>query len=259
MEKLLRNHYQRTVRTPDCQQTQVITLPESLLPVLDLQQGRAVQAYAGIRSNYQPLQSRWMHGAEAISVKTLLHNMRVYTGFREFYVADLDAICSVGDHRELIEELLAEGYQLWLDAGLRRPEDAVFWLNRGVQRVIVASETMEADTWDFSSDRLVFSLDLYRGSLRSKRNSAQSPLQLLEQVVDTGCQTVIVLDTAIVGTRCGCPTLELCESILKHYPCMEVITGGGIRNREDIQTLEKAGIKRILVSTWLHDPNTVLS
>lgn len=237
----------------------MIKFPSSLLPVIDLKQGVVVHAIAGNRVAYQPLRSRWCDLPG--DVLKLLGDLRTKLGLNEFYVADLNAIAGVEHHHLQIRELVDEGYHLWLDAGVKSFDDLEMFLQLGVDHIILASETMQQDDWHQlrqhpGCSRLVFSLDLYQGKLRGELFDNVDPLEVIEKVKSWGIGRVIVLDISSVGTSSGCPTLELCERIKAHHPELHLITGGGIRSLADIEQLEQAGIERVLVSKWLHDPAT---
>lgn len=237
----------------------MIRYPSSLLPVIDLKQGQAVHAIAGNRAAYQPLRSRWTDTSG--EVVSLLQIMRSRLGMSEFYVADLDAIAGVGHHQPLIRKLVEAGFHLWLDAGVKSLADVDELVQLGVEQTILASETMQQDNWHRlrehpSCNKLVFSLDLYQGKLRGNLFDSDDPLDAIDRVKSWGIRRVIVLDTFSVGMSSGCPTHELCQRIKARHPELQLITGGGIRSLADIGQLEQAGIERILVSTWLHDPAT---
>ncbi len=239
----------------------MISLPSSLLPVIDLQQGFAVHAVAGKRAEYQRLCSRWCDkpGDTALILEALRRKLNL----SEFYVADLDAIMGNGNHYGLIQELIRQGFRIWLDAGVRSLNDVDAILKLGVAEVIVASETVLDEDWsqlrDHSAlEKLVFSIDLYQGKLRTTGAvfAGQEPMEVVKTVVNWGYRKIIVLDIASVGKSAGCSTLPLCQQIKELHPAVELITGGGIRSISDITHLEQAGIERVLVSTWLHNSPT---
>lgn len=242
----------------------MIPLPPSLLPVIDLRQGYAVHAVAGNRAAYQRLRSRWCDSPG--DVMQLLEMLRTELGLDEFYIADLDAIAGIGHHHPLIRQLVEQGYRIWLDSGLRSLHDLEAMQQLGVGYIILASETMKADAWHRLKDhptceKLVFSLDLYQGKLRSTAEllAHMEPMDIVNTVVSWGIRRIIVLDIANVGTSAGCSTLPLCQQIKALHPAVELITGGGIRSLADIEQLEQSGIQRVLVATWLHDVATTFA
>lgn len=64
---------------------------------------------------------------------------------------------------------------------------------------------------------------------------------------------MIVLDLAGVGVDGGVPTLPLCRAIRSEFPDVQVITGGGVRGRGDLQALAAADVDGVLVASALHN------
>ncbi|MFT3879307.1 MAG: HisA/HisF-related TIM barrel protein [Gemmatales bacterium] len=230
----------------------------SVLPVLDLMQGQVVHAVAGRRSQYQPLTSKWCeHAHDPLKLTRALHQR---FGFIDYYLADLDALEGKESQQLSMARLVEQGCQLWLDAGFQSVKTAQNYLAHGLKRLIVAGETLSSVsmlrqmTETIFADQLVFSLDLSRGKLRSSPGvfPSDEPLEVVDCVIETGFRQFIVLDTADVGVSQGPSTVALCRQIQQRHPGCTIISGGGVRNRADIQTLENAGVERVLVSTWLH-------
>ena len=65
--------------------------------------------------------------------------------------------------------------------------------------------------------------------------------------------TVLSKDGSLDG-----PPFTLYKKILKKYPHVNMITGGGIRNMNDIEKLEKVGVKNIIFGRAFYDGNISL-
>jgi phosphoribosylformimino-5-aminoimidazole carboxamide ribotide isomerase len=250
-----------------------------VIPVIDLMDGLVVRGVGGRRNEYRPIQSLLSADARPSSVARAL----VAAGFRETYVADLDAItkgdgshflsqsAAEKDSRPLFswaiyEELLGAGLELWVDAGLSTAEQAremaQFQVDgRRIAGVVAGLESLEdpAALAEMCSlvgpDRLIFSLDLkfgvpLAGSLAWKDLSAE---QIAAIVVRAGVRRMIVLDLASVGMGAGVGTEPLCRSLRCRYPDLQIIAGGGVRGPADLLSLEKAGCDAALVASALHD------
>jgi phosphoribosylformimino-5-aminoimidazole carboxamide ribotide isomerase len=104
-------------------------------------------------------------------------------------------------------------------------------------------------------EAVVFSLDLKDGRPLTtlSRWAACPPLEVAEAVVAAGFTRLIVLDLASVGIRQGPTVANLCQHLRRRHPEVELISGGGVRRLEDIQTLRAAGCDRVLVASALHD------
>jgi phosphoribosylformimino-5-aminoimidazole carboxamide ribotide isomerase len=51
----------------------------------------------------------------------------------------------------------------------------------------------------------------------------------------------------------GVTTTELCRKLLAEFPGLTLITGGGVRDVEDLVVLAGAGIDAVLLASALHD------
>jgi phosphoribosylformimino-5-aminoimidazole carboxamide ribotide isomerase len=228
-----------------------------ILPVMDVCQGQVVHARAGRRAEYMPLQSAWTRRACEPLELTRVFLERF--GVIEWYVADLDALEGGTAQLDLIGKLAEQGLRLWLDAGVRDVRHAERGLDPGIERLIVASESLPsrdllpALVQRFGPTRLVFSLDLYKGVPRGNPGVlSESPVEIVDEVVRCGFQQVIVLDTAAVGMARGPETHELCRTIRKRHPSLTLTTGGGVRHLGDLDQLAASGVDITLVGSALH-------
>ncbi len=235
-----------------------------IIPVVDLKGGQVVHAVAGQRANYRPVVSQIAFDA---TPATIARSFVSQFGFRVAYVADLDAI--TGDDNpdwDSYRELASAGLQLILDCGIRRSDQLqklIRWNDQAgnLASLVIASETIDdlAALPQLLSDcgnvPLTFSIDLQNGEWHNPTAGFVhlTPLEVVRQVTDVGCKSVIVLDLAAVGTNCGPHTLELCQQIRGQYPTIELISGGGIRNQSDLLALADSGCDAALVASVLHD------
>jgi phosphoribosylformimino-5-aminoimidazole carboxamide ribotide isomerase len=147
----------------------------------------------------------------------------------------------------------------WIDAGVRSENDACALLEAGADRVVIGLETMPdfellyAIVRRFGADRVAFSLDLRGGvPLASTEGMrAMTPRELARRAVDAGAASVIVLDLARVGSAGGVDE-TLMREMRAALPGVDLIVGGGIRHREDLDRLAAAGANGALVATAVH-------
>jgi len=230
-----------------------------VLPVLDLLNGVAVHGIAGRRSTYRPVQSRLARGAEPLE---LVQAFRDQCQLTICYLADLDAILHGRPNLRLFERLRAEGFGLLIDAGVRRLADARAIMQAGANLVIVGLETspgpdsLREIVDELGAERVVFSLDLKGGQPLALPGSGWEFLearQIVSRVVELGVQSLILLDLEGVGMGAGIPTAELCDNVLRDFPNLRLITGGGVRNVVDLQREARRGVAGVLVASALHD------
>jgi phosphoribosylformimino-5-aminoimidazole carboxamide ribotide isomerase len=232
-----------------------------VIPVLDLLDGKVVHAVGGRRQEYQPIVSKWTTSVQAEEVARALMDQ---FGFREFYVADLDAIARRPLNCRALEELRSLGLHCWLDGGVRDVATAR-QVAEIAETVVVGLETIEgpdalgAMVAELPPQRLVFSLDLREGQplVDSVAWDQASPKKIAGQALALGVERILVLDLARVGLNNGPGSLELCEWLIALPACRETSLGGGVRGPGDLQSLHRCGIDAVLVASALHDGRIV--
>ncbi len=227
-------------------------------PVLDLRGGIAVHAVRGERERYQPLASELVASSRPLDVALAIRDRY---RLDSLYVADLDALTGGADPSAAIDELIDNGFQLMVDAGVRTAACARRQLDAGVTAVIVALETargpdeLASVVEAIGRERAIFSLDLRAGRALAQGSSwpTTDPAELVAVAESVGYRRIIVLDLAAVGTRSGPASLDLVEALSIRHPEIEISTGGGVRSPRDLDLLERAGAKGALIGTALHD------
>jgi phosphoribosylformimino-5-aminoimidazole carboxamide ribotide isomerase len=229
-----------------------------LIPVLDLLDGLAVHAIKGERAHYKPVKSVLCDASDPV---TLARAFRDRLGLSDIYIADLNAIrnSAAPHHREVIAALSHERFGIVLDAGIADAATATAWLETGVRKVVIGSETLCA--WDALSEiasviepgRRLFSLDLNAGRILSKHAAlaAMSPVEALQQLQFAGWQETILLDLKRVGSGEGVDC-ALLRSVRSACPELRLLVGGGINNSGELEELRDLGITGALLATAFH-------
>jgi phosphoribosylformimino-5-aminoimidazole carboxamide ribotide isomerase len=228
-----------------------------LLPVVDILDGSVVRGIAGQRQSYRPLDSLLVRGAHPGAVARALRNLVAHDWL---YLADLNAIEHDAPDWQTLEELAADGCRLLVDAGLRDADRASRLIHAGAEVVVAALETLPDPkvlgevASAVGQQRTIFSLDLRRGELAGSVQEwrGTDPLVVAERAIATGIGGMIVLDVAGVGVENGVSTSQLCRRLRTNHPDLPLITGGGVRNREDVQQLLADGVDSVLVASALH-------
>jgi phosphoribosylformimino-5-aminoimidazole carboxamide ribotide isomerase len=229
-----------------------------IIPALDLQNGQIVRGVAGRREEYLPVVSRLTLSAEPLAVaRAFWEHFRL----NRLYLADLDAIAGSPPALATYTALRADGFRLWVDAGIRRPEDARALAEVRVEGFVAGLETLSGPEalrtlcQVHGSERVIFSLDL-KGGQPLTGNSAwrgTDAHSIAEEAVACGVRRLIVLDLVRVGVGEGTGTEAFCASLAETYPDLEIIAGGGVRDVADLRRLRKCGVRGVLVASALHD------
>ncbi|HTA73304.1 MAG TPA: HisA/HisF-related TIM barrel protein [Gemmatimonadaceae bacterium] len=210
-----------------------------LIGVIDLAGGRAVHARGGKRDAYTPVRSALLGPGEEGDPVALA---RAYLRYPvpEIYVADLDAIAGA-PLSPVVGHLASLGAAVWLDAGrstLRVAPNV---------RPVVGLETMLA--WEEVTGA-AFSLDLRAGR---PLTGGEQPAELAKKAVQAGATAVILLDLAKVGSMAGLDWVTV-QAVRASTLGVELVVGGGVRDRSDIARLTDLGCDGALVATALHEP-----
>lgn len=230
-----------------------------VIPVLDVKDRVAVHAVGGNRSHYLPLRSSLHPTSDPVELGRAYRDV---LGFRELYLADLDAISGDGPNLALYRNLVDLGLNLWIDAGLKTRTDVEPIFHQEISAIVAGLETVQGRGAlqvildRVGPDRLVFSLDLFEG--RTLRGSQQGwgtddPLDLGLSLIALGIRRLLVLDLSRVGKRRGTGTLELISALRGASPAIELSVGGGIAGIDDVAQARAAGASAVLVGSALHD------
>jgi phosphoribosylformimino-5-aminoimidazole carboxamide ribotide isomerase len=227
-----------------------------ILPVIDLLGGKVVHAVGGRRQDYQRIVSPLCADAEPLTVARAFRQLFALT---ELYVADLDAIAGEAPATGIVTELRADGFRLWVDAGVRDLREARALAEAGAGIVIgletlpgpQALEEMVAE----HGEQVILSLDLRDGKPLGrpegwKRFDVQG---IADEAIAMGVRRLLVLDLARVGTGGGTGTEERCAKLKMAHPHVEILAGGGVRGPADLLRLAGCGVSAVLVASALHD------
>lgn len=224
-----------------------------IIPVIDLRDGKAVHGAGGERARYELVESSIL--PERGDAMALAHAYARVLGSGELYVADLDALRG-DDPQYAVHEALARVSRCWIDAAVRSVEEACALVDAGADRVVVGLETLpgfavlRSVVARLGADRVAFSLDLRDGRPVTTVDAMRGMRvhEIARRAVDAGCETVIALDLARVGSAAGADEGLIAE-LRAALPGVDLIAGGGVRDRADLDRLAAAGANGALVAT----------
>ena len=218
-----------------------------IIPVLDLKNGEAVSGKSGNRESYRSLKTVFSESSNPVKIAESLKQ----EGYKELYIADLNAIENDGSNFSLVKKINAI-IPVMLDAGVNNVSDVSDALEIA-QKIIVATETIKSlDEIDlifseFSKDSLVLSVDIKDNHLLSRniKTNFDEIIQKIEHILPS---ETIILDISGVGTRKG-----FNPDLMKNFNNLNtgIIIGGGV-TQENIGELTEMGVQKFLVGTALH-------
>ncbi|MEM3383514.1 MAG: HisA/HisF family protein [Nitrososphaerales archaeon] len=228
-----------------------------IIPVIDIMKGLAVHAKGGQRNYYQPIKSRLIGSPNPIDLALAL---RSSFEFKELYIADLDSIMGIGNNLDLIKKIHEiSKMKLMVDSGINDVEKAKEILQISIEKIIVGTETLLSfeklkSILEFAGyENVIVSIDIKDGKIlsKSKEVSRLNPEELAKKLELMGIKELIILDLLRVGKELGV-NVDLIKSVLNSVN-IPIITGGGIKDIDDIFLLRDIGVSGVLVSTALHN------
>jgi phosphoribosylformimino-5-aminoimidazole carboxamide ribotide isomerase len=232
--------------------------PMRVFPVLDLMGGQVVRGIAGRRHEYRPVVSRLSASARPLDVARAF---RDHFGLTHLYLADLDAIAGQAPALNVYARLQADGFRLWVDAGIRKAADGEVLAKVGIGGVVAGLESLAEPAalaelcQGLGPERVLLSLDLKEGRPLADLHvwEAADAVSITARAVRCGVRRLIVLDLARVGVATGTGTEDLCRMLMGAFPMLEVVAGGGVRDVADLRRLWQCGVAGALVASALHD------
>jgi phosphoribosylformimino-5-aminoimidazole carboxamide ribotide isomerase len=220
--------------------------------------GQAVRAVGGRRELYAPVRSQLTASTDPT---TMARGLLAAAKVDELYVADIDALMGHRPRLTWIKELTDAGCSVMVDSGLKTAADAIPIAAVGAS-VVVGTETLtrfeelQALVHAWEPERVLLSVDLRNGRVLGSESAwgiEPSVPSMIEKGMSAGLKRFLVLELARVGTGVGPGTVVLCGQVRQQFPDIELLAGGGVRNRHDVEALGAAGVDGVLVASALHD------
>jgi phosphoribosylformimino-5-aminoimidazole carboxamide ribotide isomerase len=231
-----------------------------IIPIMDIYNQVVVLLKRTGPQKYYPLESILVDNVHPLSV---LQAFREKLGAQTFYITDLNARHREGNNFKIIKEMsTVRGITLLVDAGVGTAKAAQRLLQTGVTKVVIGTKYLDSmneakkiiDT--IGVENVIFAVEMeqyqtYADSLEVKK---LRPLEFIHRLWDFGLRDFIVLELSALGTAQGVQTtlLEFLHTIIEQFKGISLITGGGIRNIQDLVALRDIGISGVLIGTALH-------
>jgi phosphoribosylformimino-5-aminoimidazole carboxamide ribotide isomerase len=224
-------------------------MPLDIFPAVDILEGQCVQLVQGQREKAtrfgEPLRCahRWLaEGAESL------------------HIINLDgAFGDAARNIELIRLLIREtGVTIQLGGGIRSLDDAVAWLELGVQRIILGTLAIRDPavirilSEEFGPDRVMAGVDARSGQIvvEGWRESAGDYLEWAKRFEDLGAGSLLYTNVNVEGLQAGIdrePVMRLLEQI-----SLPVVVAGGISTVGDIIVLRDLGAAGVVLGSALY-------
>lgn len=204
--------------------------------------GQAVQARAGDRHSYRPLDTPLCHSSNPVAVVEAYLSLHP---FRQIYVADLDAIRGFSPDEKSIHALHSAfpDLQFWIDGGFR-DRARLSRLTLPGTRPVIGSETLTDTGLPAVTPASLLSLDF-------QQDRFLGPASLLTDK-KLWPRDVIVMSMSRIGCDTG-PDWKRLHLLQQGSLQSQLYAAGGVRNLDDLQQLSMANISGALTATALHN------
>ncbi|WP_438970605.1 HisA/HisF-related TIM barrel protein [Methylophaga sp.] len=219
-----------------------------IIPVIDIKGGVVVHAQGGSRGAYPPLKSILTQSNDVIQV---MKDIVSWYPFKLFYIADLDAIVK-NEHRYDFYQALCQQFptlEIWLDAGITCESDLVQYGENKNLKLIVGSETLKTLSLlekESTRQSLILSLDKRHGKMLGDQTIVERP--------ELWTDKSIVMDLDVVGAGKG-PSYDWLQKLMAARPDICWYAAGGVRDKKDLEKLEKIKAAGTLIASALHTGN----
>ena len=229
-----------------------------IFPAIDLRNGQSVRLYQGDYNQETVINSDPITQAQQIQATGLTHLHLVdLDGAKSGKPINLDIITALRQNTTLFIEL---------GGGIRSLAQIQQYLSLGINRVIIGSaalthpELVTEAVARFGAESIAVGVDGRQeqvatdGWLTASSTTFSEIIQAMQAV---GVMNFIVTDIERDGTLGG-PNIALLSRLQQKFPETNIIASGGISTIKDIEDLQTAGIKDIIVGRALYDGNVTL-
>ncbi len=189
-------------------------------------------------------------------------------GVKRLHIVDLDGAKASNPMNLKVLERVATHTSLVLQygGGIKSSQALTDVFNAGAARAIVGSlavrEPAKFIEWlgEFGGDKMVLGADIKGDKVAIQgwlEESAVTIEELMNLFVLDGLKHVICTDISRDGMMCGAAT-QLYTGLNSNYPDIEIIASGGVSKMADIEELEAAGVKSVIVGKALYEGGITL-
>lgn len=229
-----------------------------IIPAIDLQGGNSVRLYQGQFNEETLVNASPVAQAQAINA----------AGISCLHLVDLDgAKNGRPQNLETIKQIRQQfNGKIELGGGIRDRQTVNQYLKLGIDRVILGSLVVQKPQLAKSlikklgPDKIVIGVDGKDGLVATEGWLNQSTLtmaDLINEMAGAGATQYIVTDISKDGTMKG-PNTTLLANLQEQFPDVNIIASGGIRNRADINRLQKAGLKDMIAGKSIYEGTLTL-
>lgn len=211
-----------------------------ILPAIDIKDGKCVRLYKGDYNTVEQV------AEDPIETALSFQNI----GAEYLHMVDLDGAkdATLANKDVFIEVAKSTRLKIELGGGIRDEKSAIYYLDYGIDRVILGSLAIKNPTLlkelvrDYG-DRIVVGIDAMNGVVKTDGWIGESDVNfitLAKEMQGIGVKNIVFTDISRDGTLEG-PNLQALEEINNAVSC-NIIASGGVSNIDDIHALKRIGV-----------------
>jgi phosphoribosylformimino-5-aminoimidazole carboxamide ribotide isomerase len=224
-----------------------------ILPAIDLRDGKCVRLYKGDFNKSEVVAESALE--TALSFKA--------AGAEYIHMVDLDgALKGKGVNYNIVSEVIKEvNVPVELGGGIRDIETIDFLINMGLSRVILGTAALNnpgfvKEAVKKYGDKIAVGIDAKDGYVAIDgwiNVSKVNYVDFAKEMEKIGVRTIIFTDISKDGTLQG-PNLEQLGNIQQSVSC-NIIASGGIKDIEDLKTINEMGIYGAITGKAIYSGN----
>lgn len=189
-------------------------------------------------------------------------------GIRRLHMVDLDGAKAAEPRNLAVLERIAgkTSLEVQYGGGIKGREALVSVFNAGARRAICGSlavrqpELFAAWLTEFGAERLILGADIRDGAVAIQgwleRSTLTAP-DVIERFRPQGLTQVICTDISRDGMLCG-PSAAFYADLQAQYPTVEITVSGGIASMNDIEELDRQGLRSVIVGKAFYEGRITL-
>lgn len=225
-----------------------------LFPAIDLKDGQCVRLYKGLMEQATVFNDSPADQAQRFEQQ----------GFTWIHIVDLNgAFEGKPVNESAVQEIIeTSGLKLQLGGGIRTLETVKYWLDLGINRVILGTVALRnpalvKEACKLFPNQIVVGIDGKEGKVAVEgwaETSEISVIELAKKFEDCGVSAIIYTDVGRDGAMQG-PDIEGTQKLAQAVN-IPVIASGGVSSNDDldaIKTLESDGVVGVISGRAIYD------
>jgi phosphoribosylformimino-5-aminoimidazole carboxamide ribotide isomerase len=220
-----------------------------VIPAVDIKEGRCVQLVQGRADR------------EIISLKDPVKVAKrwIDDGAKRLHIIDLDGAFQERRNIDMIKEINEYGTPIEVGGGIRSYDDAVTFLNMGIDRIILGTAAVKEKNLvyrlsnEFQKDRIMLALDVKEGEVMIegwKEKTHLSPVELGIELEDS-IGSILFTNIDVEGLSHGIEINPI-EDIVRSMR-IPIIVAGGVSSIEDVMNIRATGAKGVVIGTAIYN------